>query len=214
LRAREPACLPRCHHCDNRTAVRREARLDDMALIDRARSGDLASYGELIRRYQEHAYRAAYLVTGSESDARDAAQEGFVKAYARLGQLRSPKAFRGWLLSIVCNEARNRRRADGRWRALAIRVEETPPPTPEALVLQAEDQRELLRAVEGLREGDRMVIACRYFLELSEEETAEMLGWPRGTVKSRLSRAIAKLREVIQQRGGLLDLESSGAADV
>jgi RNA polymerase sigma-70 factor (ECF subfamily) len=57
-----------------------------------------------------------------------------------------------------------------------------------------EQQAALLAAVETLREEDRLVITCRYFLELSEAETAEVLGWRRGTVKSRLSRALERLR--------------------
>jgi RNA polymerase sigma-70 factor (ECF subfamily) len=67
-------------------------------------------------------------------------------------------------------------------------------PSPEAAILSSEQREELLAAVNTLREEDRLVITCRYFLELSEEETAATLGWRRGTVKSRLSRALDRLR--------------------
>jgi RNA polymerase sigma-70 factor, ECF subfamily len=68
-------------------------------------------------------------------------------------------------------------------------------PSPEAALLDLERRDELLAAVAGLPETDRQAIACRYFLDLSEEETAAALGCPRGTVKSRLSRALERLRE-------------------
>jgi RNA polymerase sigma factor (sigma-70 family) len=68
-------------------------------------------------------------------------------------------------------------------------------PSPSATAIDTEQREELLAAVNELREEDRLVIACRYFLELSEEETAVALGWRRGTVKSRLSRALGRLRE-------------------
>jgi RNA polymerase sigma-70 factor (ECF subfamily) len=64
-----------------------------------------------------------------------------------------------------------------------------------ATAIDTEQREQLLAAVNELREEDRLVIACRYFLELSEEETAAALGWRRGTVKSRLSRALGRLRE-------------------
>jgi RNA polymerase sigma-70 factor (ECF subfamily) len=72
-------------------------------------------------------------------------------------------------------------------------------PSPEGALLVAEERRTLLAAVEDLREEDRLVIGCRYLLELNEEETAQALGWPRGTVKSRLSRALGRLRERLEE---------------
>ena len=94
----------------------------------------------------------------------------------------------------------NRRRAAGRRAHFTLRTVAATPsgeaaPSPEASALDAEQREALLAAVNGLREEDRLVIGCRYFLELSEEETAAALGWRRGTVKSRLSRALARLRE-------------------
>lgn len=151
-----------------------------------------------MRDHQEVAFRAAYLVTGSAAEAEDATQEGFVKAWQALPRFREGAPFRPWLLAIVVNEARNRRRHAGRQAALALRaVDPGPAPTDEAAAERAEHER-LLRIVGGMREEDRLVIGYRYFLDLSEEETAEALGIARGTVKSRLSRALARLREQME----------------
>ena len=73
-------------------------------------------------------------------------------------------------------------------------------PSPEAALLDFERRDELLAAVAELPERDRQAIACRYFLDLSEEETAAALGCARGTVKSRLSRALGRLRERMEAR--------------
>jgi RNA polymerase sigma-70 factor (ECF subfamily) len=158
------------------------------------------AYEELVRRYQDVAVRTAYVVAGSADDAEDAAQEGFVKAYGALDRFRAGAPFRPWLLRIVANEARNRRRSAGRRAALAVRAAEDRPssdaaPSPEVAVLAQETRSALLAALNGLRDEDREVIGARYFLELSEAETADTLGLPRGTVKSRLSRALGRMRD-------------------
>jgi RNA polymerase sigma-70 factor (ECF subfamily) len=168
-------------------------------LLERARRGEERAYEELVRTHQGIAFRTAYLVTGSAAEAEDAAQEAFVKAFRALGRFRSGAPFRPWLLRIVANEARNRRRSVGRRAALALRAAGEDPsggaaPSPEGELLAGEDRTALLDAINTLREEDRLVIACRYFLDLSEEETAAALGVRRGTVKSRTSRALERLR--------------------
>ena len=171
-----------------------------MELVERAKLGDQDAYGELVRAHQGIAFRTAYLVAGSAAEAEDAAQEGFVKAYRALGRFRSGSPFRPWLLQIVANAARNRRRSSGRRAALALRVGDEgssggAAPSPEGALLAGEEREGLLAAVNALREEERLVIACRYFLELSEEETAAALDIRLGTVKSRTSRALEHLRE-------------------
>jgi RNA polymerase sigma-70 factor (ECF subfamily) len=173
--------------------------LQESELVERAKRGDQAAYGDLVQAYQGIAFRTAYLIVGSAAEAEDSAQEGFVKAFYALRRFRPGAPFRPWILQIVANEARNRRRSAGRRAALVMRSAADAPsgeaaPSPEAAILSGEQHEELLAAVNGLREEDRLVIACRYFLELSEEETAATLGWKRGTVKSRLSRALERLR--------------------
>jgi RNA polymerase sigma factor (sigma-70 family) len=151
-----------------------------------------------VREHQDVAFRAAYLVTGSVAEAEDAAQDGFVKAWQALPRFREGAPFRPWLLAIVTNEARNRRRRAGRQHALALRaLGPEPEPIDDAAATRAEHER-LLQAIGGMREEDRLMIGYRYFLDLGEEETAEALGIPRGTVKSRLSRALGRLRELME----------------
>ena len=182
--------------------------LDEQELVEQARGGDARAYEVLVRRYQDLAFRTAYVIAGGSADAEDAAQEGFVKAWYALARFRAGSPFRPWLLAIVANEARNRRRSGRRQDDLALRVAEDRPsgdaaPSPEAAALAGEQRKLLLDAVGRLGEHDRQVIACRYFLELSEAEMAAALGCRPGTVKSRLSRALDRLRAVMAEPGPL-----------
>ena len=153
----------------------------------------------LVRAHQEVAFRTAWLVTGSAADAEDAAQDAFVKAWRALPRFRRGAAFRPWLLAIVANEARNRRRSAGRRAALEERAElPLAHPGPETAALAGADRARVVHALRALREDDRLAIACRYFLDLSEEETAAAMHVRRGTVKSRLSRALERLRAELE----------------
>jgi RNA polymerase sigma-70 factor (ECF subfamily) len=180
---------------------------DDDDLVARARRGVADAYEELVHRYQGIAFRTACLVTGNAADAEEAAQDAFVKAHRALGRFRAGAPFRPWLLAIVANEARNRRRSAGRRAALELRLAGAEPsggaaPSPETSVATAERRRELADALAELREDDRLVLACRFLLDLGEEETAAALGVRRGTVKSRTSRALARLRAVLGEDAG------------
>jgi RNA polymerase sigma factor (sigma-70 family) len=177
----------------------RPLEVEENRLVDAARRGDERAYEELVRMYGDIAFRTAYVFTGSAHDAEEAAQDAFVKAWRALGRFRHGAPFRPWLLQIVANEARNRRRSTGRRARLTLRVAgETTSgdaaPSPEASVLGEERRSELLAAVEALPHDARDVIVCRYFLDLSEEETASVLDVARGTVKSRTARALERLR--------------------
>jgi RNA polymerase sigma-70 factor, ECF subfamily len=176
---------------------------NEAALIARAQQGDTVAYGSLVRAHQDIAFRVACLAGGSAADAEEAAQEGFVKAWRALPRFRAGSPFRPWVLAIVANEARNRRRAAGRRAGLALRAAEHAErsaggagagASPETLVLAGARRETLLAALAALDERDRAVLTCRYLLELSEEETAAALGCRRGTVKSRTSRALERLR--------------------
>ena len=176
--------------------------LDESELIARARSGDEAAYEELIVAFQGIAFRTAYLITGHAGDAEDAAQSGFIKAFYALGSFRTGSAFRPWLLKIVANEARNRRRSAGRRAGLELRLVEGRPrddaaPSPEDAVLIHERDNALIAAMNRLKEPDRLVLAYRFLLGLNEAETAAALSCAKGTVKSRSSRALARLRDLL-----------------
>jgi RNA polymerase sigma-70 factor (ECF subfamily) len=179
---------------------------DETRLVELARRGDANAYEELVHLHQGIAFRTAYLIAGNAADAEEAAQDGFLKAWRALGRFRAGATFRPWLLQIVANEARNRRRAAGRRAALELRLvaEESSggaAPSPEAETLASARRRALLGALARLREDDRLVLGCRFFLDLSEEETAQALGVRRGTVKSRQSRALERLREEVGDVG-------------
>jgi RNA polymerase sigma-70 factor (ECF subfamily) len=176
--------------------------LEDADLIELAKGGDADAFGRLVERYREVAFRTAYLIARNAADAEDAAQDAFVKAFYALGRFRSGEPFRPWVLRIVSNEARNRRRSAGRRARLAERVAERrgpgdAAPSPDAAALAGESRAVLLASLDALPERDRLVIAYRYLLDLSEAETAAVLGVRPGTVKSRLSRALARLREAL-----------------
>ena len=177
--------------------------LEETELVERARRGDLRAWETIVRTHQGIAFRTAYVLTGSAADAEEAAQDGFVKAYRALGRFRRGAPFRPWLLRIVANEAHNRRRSAARRERLSLRAAaEARPgdavPSPEAALLSRESHEQLLAAVERLSDDHRDAIACRYFLDLSEDETAAALRIRRGTVKSRLSRALERLREELE----------------
>lgn len=178
--------------------------LEESELVARAQRGDAAAYEELVRMHQAIAFRTAYLVVGSAEDAEEVAADAFLKAYRALGRFRRRKPFRPWLLTIVANEARNRRRGTSRRQALALRVADQgrpgdAAPSPEAAAIGAERRSRLLEAVDRLPDDQRLVVECRFFLELDEAETASVLGMRRGTAKSRLSRALDRLRQEVPE---------------
>jgi RNA polymerase sigma factor (sigma-70 family) len=193
--------------------------LEEEELVERARNGDVTAYEQLIRTYQDLAARTAYVITGGAADAQDAAQEAFIKAYYSLGRFRAGAPFRPWLLRIVANEAINRRRSARRQVGLALRtaegrLQDDAVPSPEGAALAQDDHRRLVAAMNHLRPEDRLVIAYRFWFDLSESEMADALGCARGTVKSRLSRALARLREVVGPAGlGSERVGREGATD-
>ena len=164
----------------------------------RARRGDARAYESLVQEHQAIAFRTAYLITGSAADAEEAAQEGFVRAWLALRRFRPGAEFRPWLLAIVANEARNRVRSRKRREGLAERAAgELAWQAPAASAPELGDSR-LREALAGLPERDRSVIACRFVLDLGEQETAAVLGIAQGTVKSRTARALDRLRGVLE----------------
>lgn len=173
-------------------------------MIARVRAGEPEAYAELVRAHTGIALRAAAAL-GAGSDAEDVVQQAFVKAYCALGRFRDGMAFRPWLLSIVANETRNTVRAAVRRNTLAGREAafvEAEPVIPESAdpavaTLETERRGALAAALGKLSEEHRLVVTYRYLLEMDERETSLALGWPRGTVKSRLNRALRKLERLL-----------------
>ena len=178
----------------------------DDELLERARRGDAPAYGELVRRHQQVAFRAAYAICGDAAEAEDAAQEAFVKAHGALPRFRAGAPWRPWLLRIVANEARNRRRSAGRREHLAVQVAYLGGAEhgggPEAAALRADDRARLVAALGRLDAPFRDVVLLRHVLDLSEAECAAVLDCRPGTVKSRLARGLARLREDLAAQGG------------
>ena len=155
----------------------------------------------LVGRYTLRARRAAFLL-GAGEEADDVVQEAFVKAFRHLSRFRVGEPFGPWLLRIVANETRNLTRSRRRRAALALRLPSaesggTAADGPVDTVLAAERRAELVAAVNALPDRERQVLVCRYILDLSEAETAQVLGWPLGSVKSRTSRALNRLRGLL-----------------
>ncbi len=173
----------------------------DTELVGRAQAGDIEALCKLVERHRSSRSESRYAIVGSEAE--DVVQEAFVRAARSLARFRTDAAFRPWLLTIVANEARNRRRSRSRREALQLRVAQRDTAdeagkaragSTEEIAMANEQRQWLLDAVAGLPDRDREVIALRYFADLSEAETASTLECPAGTVKSRLVRALARLR--------------------
>jgi RNA polymerase sigma-70 factor (ECF subfamily) len=174
--------------------------LDEAELIRRAKDGDAAAFGELVLRHQRAALRLATVVLGSAEGAEDVTQEAFVKAYLTLGRFREEAAFRPWLYRIITNTARNQRRSTGRRARLVLKVAIS-----SATAIPALDEpiprEQLIAALNRMSHPDRLVLALRYFHDLSEMEMAQALHVRPGTVKSRLSRASARMRAELAKEG-------------
>ena len=170
------------------------------------RAGNREAYAELVCRHAPVAVRTARLL-GAGTDAEDVVQEAFVKAYAGLDRFRDGAPFRPWLLRIVATETRNLHRSAGRRAAREQAAWDRTAPLlagsdddPAAAVLSRERRQQLVAGIGRLGEPYRQVVACRYLLDLDEAETATVLGVPRGTVKSRLHRALDQLARTIGEQ--------------
>jgi RNA polymerase sigma-70 factor (ECF subfamily) len=175
--------------------------LDKSTLIRRSVNGDLAAWEPLVRAHQEAVFRFAYLLLGDPDDAEDVAQETFLRAWKYLKRFDTARPLRPWLLSIASNLSSNWRRAAGRYMSALTQAfrNEPVPDTIEEKNTQRLQADELWKAVQSLSKTDQQVVYLRYFLELPVAETAEVLQVAEGTVKSRLSRALKKLRTIIRE---------------
>lgn len=171
-------------------------------LILRAQQGSEVAWTALVGEHQTAIYRLAYLLLGDADEAADVAQEAFIRAFKALARFDATRPLRPWLLRITANAAHNRQRSVRRYVA-ALRRQLQAEPEPVAWLGERSGQQwesqTLWQAVRRLRPTDQEVIYLRYFLDLSEAEMAGALEVAPGTVKSRLHRALGRLRTVVDQ---------------
>jgi len=180
--------------------------LDEPTLIRNAANGDATAWEPLVLAHQQAVFRLAYLFLGDPDDAEDIAQETFLRAWRSLKHFDAMRPLRPWLLSIAANLSRNRHRSAGRYIAALTRAFRNEPPSAnmEEKSTQHMESDNLWQAVQKLSLPDQQIVYLRYFLELSVFETAEVLQVAEGTVKSRASRALEKLRAIIQHEFPML----------
>lgn len=185
---------------------------DDARWIEAAQAGDADAFNVLVERHQLVAYNLAYRTLRNREDAADATQEAFLSAYRAVRSFHGT-SFRAWLLRIVLNACYDARRRSGRrptssMDALAEEVGELPwaderSPEPEAAALSRETRTIIERALGALPEDQRLVIVLVDLQGLAYEEAAEALGCPIGTVRSRLARGRAQVRDDLLASGNL-----------
>jgi RNA polymerase sigma-70 factor (ECF subfamily) len=183
----------------------------DAELVARAREGDQAAFGELVRRHQQAVLRAALSAVGSAADADDVAQEAFLLAYQRLKTFRGEAAFKTWMLTITWNQAMNHRRKSTRWlrRFMSVESEEgsafesiefaAPGGTPEDLVARGQSREEIRRAIRALPKKLRDALLLAQSGEYSYDEIGSMLNAKTGTIKWRVSEARRLVKERIRK---------------
>ena len=169
-------------------------------MLASVRSGERGAFADLVRRHTRVAHATAVLL-GAGPDADDVVQEAFVKAYRGLGGFRDGAPFRPWLLRIVANETHNLHRSSRRRRLREREVDQfvenfpaVRDTDPAERAISRERQELLRRELLRLPAPQRLVVICRYLLDLDETETAAVLGIAKGTVKSRTHRALGRLR--------------------
>jgi RNA polymerase sigma-70 factor (ECF subfamily) len=175
-------------------------------LVRRCQRGDELAIGALIRRYQNYVFRLCFLVMRSEQDAEDMAQETFIRAFRALPrfEVREGASFEAWLYRIAVNACRSRMRRKWYqvlpWPSPAPDVVAEPEAQPDRLVIKDERRNEILEAIDSLGEKHRLVVILRYYAGLSNEEIAQTLSIPSGTVRSRLHTARQRLKAALADK--------------
>ncbi len=172
----------------------------DSQLVLSAQQGDPAAFGDLVRRYQQPLLRAMLPVTENHEEAQDIVQEAFIQAYRNLDSFRGDSAFFTWIYRIAFNLAKARHRKQ---RPLSIDTTSLSLPSEEPSaenIFESSEFRIILRAaIAELSTDHQHVIILRELEELDYDEIAQRLDLSVGTVRSRLHRARAQLRELLQQ---------------
>lgn len=186
---------------------------DEAGLIRAAKKGNLSAFNQLVLQYQGFAYNVAYRILGDSDLAADVTQESFIKAYRAMDQFRGG-SFKAWLARIVTNACydalrhKQRRPADS-LEDLSVDPEhamrlQSPQESPESYALRAELSELIQRSIDQLPPDQRVTLVLADIQGLSYQEIADITGVSLGTVKSRLSRARARLRDILLEHKELL----------
>ena len=170
-------------------------------LVTAARDGDREAFASLVRLESRDAYRLALSILRNPHDAEDAAQEAFVRAWRELPSLRDADRWLPWFRRVTVNSALelNRRRGNGHATIALGELEPAPLPD-ETGHVATRDQ--VQRLVGCLDQADRALLVLRFGLDLELPDVAAALGIPLGTAKSRLHRALARLRAQLEATDG------------
>ena len=177
-------------------------------MIRRCREGDQLAFGALVRQYADYVYRLCFLVMRNEQDAEDMAQETLLRAIRALPrfEVREGSSFEAWLYRIAVNRCRSRMRRKWYqalpWPNAGPQPVAGPEAQPERLLLQRERQSEVLKAINTLGEKHRLVVILHYYGGLSNQEIAQTLRIPPGTVRSRLHTARQRLKKLLTDSFG------------
>lgn len=172
-----------------------EQAVDDGAAVRRCLAGDSAAFEQIVARYQQVLFTVALRMLGDEEDARDAAQNTFVKVFQKLGTYDPKHRFFSWIYRILVNECLNERRRPSLVRTSEPLEDDAVPSSDTDAVEAAERRNAVRKAILSLPEPYREVIVLRHFAALSYEEMSEAIGVPAKTVKSRLYSARQQLAE-------------------
>jgi RNA polymerase sigma-70 factor (ECF subfamily) len=182
----------------------------DEELVARSRGGDLDSFNQLVVRWERPIYALAYRVIGREEDARDVAQEAFLRAFRALGGFKGQAKFSSWLYRITLNLCRDWIRRERRTPVsqapegvdlIELAAEATPSETIEDLVSRKELGRAVAKALSTLPEEQRTAIILKEYHGLTFQEIADLLDCPLSTVKTRLYQGLSVVRRQLQQAG-------------
>lgn len=164
-----------------------------VATVERAAQGDELAFARLVAAYQSDLVRVAYVVTGDQQLAEDAAEAAWCIAWRKLPSLRESASIKGWLVAVAANEAR--KIAGRRRRHAVIELRLTPPETSLPDPAGEIDRVDLVNALARLDPRDRAIIALRYAADLESDEIAPMLHLTASGVRSRLARSLRRLRK-------------------
>lgn len=165
-------------------------------LVARARSGDDEAFARIVETHHAELVRIAYGVCGDADLARDATQAAWVKIWQGLDKLREPGKLRPWLIAVVSNEARQATRSRRRrWVREVAPLDEERDGEAASTSQPSGDRSDLIAALQKLDPDDRALIVMRYLGGLGSDEIAQAMGRNASTIRARLSRLMARLRE-------------------